>query len=135
MSGTLTLGAITLPVDLEWVDEFTFSHVSQQREVTLGGSILLEESAQLAARPITLRSGASGSSYFGLIDRATLVALQAAADTARDTPLLLTLPDDRTFDVYFNHGELAVDARPVRHVWPPADDDLYQITVRLITAE
>ena len=61
MSEFFTLGAITLPGDLEWIDEFSWSPVGQQVDVTLGGSLIVEESAQLAGRPITLRTGQSGN--------------------------------------------------------------------------
>lgn len=135
MPNSLTLGAVSLPVDLEWIDEFTWSPVAQQTEVTLGGSLLVEESIQLAGRPITLRSGQNGSQVWGVIDRATLVALQALAAEAMDGPIQLTLPDDREFEVMFRHADLAVDSRQLYHVWPPADTDLYAITLRLFVAE
>ena len=33
------------------------------------------------------------------------------------------------------NAELAVEARPQRHVWPPEDTDLYLLTLRLQVAE
>lgn len=135
MSNNITLGAITLPGDLEWLDEFAWSKVAQQIEVTLGGSLVVEESAQVAGRPITLRTGQAGTTYWGVVDRVTLLSLQALADTASDTPITLTLPDDRTFEVMFRHAEQAVDARPLRHVWPPDPADQYALTLRLIVVE
>ena len=135
MSTVFTLGDIDLSGDLEWADEFGWSPTAQQAEVTLGGSLLIEESAQLAGRPITLRSGQAGQSYWGLADRATVLALQALADEPRDEPLQLTLPDEREFNVLFRHGDLAVEARPLRHVWPPESSDLYLLTLRLQVAE
>jgi dipeptidyl aminopeptidase/acylaminoacyl peptidase len=74
------LAGVTLPDDLEWVDEFDRSPVSQQVEVSLAGALIVEESAQLTGAPITLRSGQSGSNYWALADRATVIALQALAD-------------------------------------------------------
>ena len=130
-----TLAGIELPGDLEWADEWTWSPVAQQVEVTLGGSVLLEESAPGAGRPITLRSGQQGSRYWGLVPLTTLTALQALANAPRDTPMLLVLPDEREFDVYFRHGDLAIDARPWRHVWPAEPTDYYLLTLRLQTAE
>ena len=135
MPNTLTLGAVTLPVDMEWIDEFTWSPVSQAQEITLGGALLVEESAQLAGRPITLRSGQNGSEHWGVIDRVTLIALQALAASVMAEPITLTLPDDRTFEVMFRHTDLAVDSRALRHVWPPVDGDLYAVTLRLFVAE
>lgn len=135
MSTVFTLDDIELPGDLEWIDEFDWSPVAAQTEVTLGGSLLVEESAQLAGRPITLRTGQAGSTLWGVVPRSTVLALQALANTPRDTPMTLTLPDERTFDVLFRHTELAVEARPQRHVWPPEDTDLYLLTLRLQVAE
>lgn len=135
MSDVFTLDDIELPGDLEWVDEFTWSSTAAQTEVTLGGSLLVEESAQLAGRPITLRSGQSGNTLWGVVPRSTVLALQALADIPRDTPMTLTLPDAREFAVLFRHGELAVEARPQRHVWPPEPTDFYLLTLRLQVAE
>lgn len=126
-----TLADVVLPLDLEWIDRDTWSPVSQQTEVTLGGSIVAEESAQLAGRPITLRTWQSGSSAAGPITRGQLDLLQALAYAPRSTPMTLVLPDGTTWQVYFRHADLAVDARPWKHVWPAESTDLYLLTLRL----
>lgn len=129
-----SLGGIALPDDLEWVDEFDWSPVGQQVEVSLGGSLIIEESAQLAGRPITLRSNQSGSNYWAVTTRATAEALQALANTPRtqSSPLALVLPDGRTTTVLFR-GSAAerFSARPWKHIVPQQATDYYLIELRL----
>ena len=130
-----SLGGVALPDDLEWVDEFDRSPVSQQVEVSLAGALIVEESAQLTGAPITLRSGQSGSNYWALADRATVIALQALADTPRQqsTPMALELPDGRTTTVLFRgSGAERFSARPWKHIVPQPATDLYLIELRLI---
>lgn len=128
---TTRLETIELSDSLEWPDEFLWSPVSQQVEVSSGGSLIVEESQQLAGRPITLQSGNSGSTFWGLATHATVVALRALADAARTDPMELELEDGRTFDVRWRHGANAFEARPVKHIVPAEAEDLYMITLRL----
>lgn len=128
-----TLGAITLPDDLQWVDEFDWLPVSQQVEVSTGGSLIVEEFGQAKGRPITLEGRMEGNVGFAMIRRDVLLALQALAATPRTTALLLTLDDGRTFNVLFRHaGEAALVARPLKHIVPAEAADLYSITIRLM---
>lgn len=125
------LQAVVLSDDLEWSDEMLWSPVAQQVEVTTGGSVLVEESAQLAGRPITLQSGTDGDKYWGLATRTTVEALRALADVTHVNPMTLTLADGREFSVRWRHGENALEARPWKHIVPAEPDDLYLITLRL----
>lgn len=129
-----SLGGVTLPDDLEWVDEFDWARTKQQAEVSLGGALVVEESTQLAGRPITLRSNQAGNNYWALAQRSTVVALQALADTARaqTSPMALTLPDGRTTTVLFRHGETGFSARPWKHIVPQLSTDYYLIELRLM---
>jgi hypothetical protein len=129
----ITLGAISLPDDMEWTDEFAWLPVGQQVEVTLGGSLLVEESQQLAGRPITLEGRMDGNTGFALVSRATVLALRALAAAPLTAPLVLTLADTRSFSVRFRHGDgTAVEARAMKHIVPQYSTDLYAITLRLI---
>lgn len=128
-----TLDSITLPADMKWVDEFHWTPVAQQVEVTTAGSLLVEESAQLAGRPITLEAQRDDDGGYVWVDRATLVELYSLAATPLDDSILLTLHDGRTFNVRFRYGDGApVDADPVRHIVPAVDDDVYLLTLRLM---
>lgn len=141
-----TLSGITIPDDLEWVDEFTWSPMAQQIEVATAGSLIVEESKQLAGRWITLRSWNEGGNYAAVVDHATVLALKALAEIAReqDDAMVLSIPESmtagvytyRTFDVLFRHAELGFEARPWKHVVPAkndgADTAKYFITLRLM---
>lgn len=129
------LGTIDLPDDVEWVDEFKWSPVAQQVEVTCGGSLIVEEDAQLKGRPITLRGVFEGRTGYALPTRAVIKALHALAAVPRAAPLPLLLEDGRTFSVRFRHGDGApLEAEPIRHIAPHDDADYYAFTLRLMEA-
>lgn len=129
----ITLASVTLPGDMQWIDEFDWTPVSQLVEVTTAGSLLVEPSKQLAGRPITLEGRMEGGLGFAIPTRAVIKALQALADTATDTAMLLTLDDGRTFNVLFDYGNgTPVAAKPIKHIVPPDDGDLYTLTLRLM---
>ncbi len=122
--------SIVLSDDLEWVDEMTWSPVAHQVEIMSSGSLLVEESTQLAGRPITLQSGTTGELFWGLATRETVEALRALADTPRTAPMTLELEDGRTFSVRWRHNDNAFEARPWKHIWPAEPTDYYLITLR-----
>ena len=74
-----SLNAITLPDDLRWTDEFSWSPVRQSAEPSLVGTLNIEESALQQGRPITLQ---------GYINRSTLLQLQTLAATPAQTHTL-----------------------------------------------
>lgn len=141
-----TLAGITIPDDLEWVDEFTWSPMAQQIEVATAGSLIIEESKQLAGRWISLRSWNEGSNYAAVVDHSTVLALKALAEVPRGQgdAMVLSIPESvnagvytyRTFNVLFRHTELGFEARPWKHVTPArsdgADTAKYLINLRLI---
>lgn len=129
-----TLGALELPEDLRWSDEYAWLPTASQVEVACNGALWVEESSQLAGRPITLESGTDTSTrHWALATRATVDALRAMAAVAQAAPLVLALEDGRSFNVRFRHHDgIAVEARPVRHIVPHQADDLYHITLRLM---
>jgi len=94
-------GTITLPDDIPWIDEFAWSPVAQQIDISLGGSLLIEVSTQAAGRPITL----AGDKNTAWISVETLDALRAAEVAQGSTPFTLTLADGRTFSVLFYGGQ------------------------------
>jgi hypothetical protein len=127
----ITLGAVSLPDDLEWLDEFAWSPVAAQVEVTAGGSLLLEESAQLAGRPITL----SSQPNMGCVTRSVVDALRALADSTATPNLTLTIPGRSPITVRFRRSDGApVEARPAYHIAQNrvASTDLHVLTLRLL---
>lgn len=134
MAITLTSGAttVTLPEDLQWVDEFQPWAVSQVQEFSLTGALIIHESARLAGRPITLQSG----SDFAWVTRATVDALRALSEVAPGPLMTLSLPaypsGARTFSVRFRRDQPCIEAAPIKHKTPPAPTDYYSLVLRLM---
>lgn len=100
MTINLTNGGTTLslPPDLIWADELTWSAVAQSTERGIFGTLIIDAMARNGGRPITLQGG--GDSAW--IDRGTLRTLGAWAQT----PGLRMALDVRgeIFTVVFDHG-------------------------------
>lgn len=100
MTITLTNGGTTLslPPDLIWADELTWSAVAQSTERGIFGTLIVDAMARNGGRPITLQ----GDGDSAWIDRGTLRALGAWART----PGLRMALDVRgeAFSVVFDHG-------------------------------
>jgi len=131
---TLTSGAtvITLPVDLQWVDEFSPWKVAQVFEHSLSGALIVQESAKLAGRPITLQSG----SNYAWATRETVQALQTLEAVANGPNMTLSVPTheaaNRTFSVRFRRDAAAIEAAQIKMLLPPAPTDWYSLTLRLM---
>lgn len=128
----LRLGAIDLPADMRWADEFDWLPTASQVSVASDGAVWIEESAQRAGRPITLESGTDGAGHWGTTTRDVVTALYALASVPRQTPLALELEDGRTFDVRFRHADRAIEAQPITHIAPHVGADHYHLTLRLM---
>ncbi len=129
----ILLGPLALDGDMAWTDEFGWLPTSQSVEPASNGSLFIEESVQLAGRPITLAGGRDDAGrWWGINNRATVLAARALAANPLESPLSLQLTDGRAFNVRFRLGELAVEATPVRHIVPHLDGDWYQLTLRLL---
>ena len=72
------LHGITLPSGLYWADKFEWTPVSQNVQVSLTGTLVIQEAAQLAGRLITLKEGVE-KCWLTRSELDTLDALTAAA--------------------------------------------------------
>lgn len=90
----ITLGAITLPSGLVWVDETAWNPVAQSTTHTLSGALAVEEHTRTAGRPITLEGGRTGA----WMSRTNMLSLLSALNT-ESTILTLTLHDASTYRV------------------------------------
>ncbi len=122
---SITLGAVTLPGDLRWADEFAWSPLAQSSEYSLTGALIVQEAVKQAGRPITLE--AQRDTW---VTRATVLAVQALAETPGWSGTL-TLHDGRTFTVGFRDDR--INAEPIRHVAPLESGDAYTLTLKLQT--
>jgi len=125
----ITLGSVTLPGDLQWTDEFSWSPVDRSQEYSLTGALIVQEATRLAGRPITLEAGNPGNGRIWLA-RSVVEALYTLASTPGWSGTL-TLADSRTFTVAFR--EEGVVAEPVRPIAPLDTSDPYHLTVKLQT--
>jgi hypothetical protein len=116
----ITLDAITLPDGLIWEDEFDWTPVSQELAITITGSLLVQEGAALAGRPITLKGYDDGC----WTSRSVIETLHALAQTA-DKVMTLVIGSS-TKSVIWQRGNTApVEARQVLPVTGPENDTLY----------
>lgn len=127
MSLTLSKGDVVcaLPADLIWADEFTDPIKAQSRKRTLDGALIIEESALIGGRAITLDGG-----DHAWVERQVIEQLRGLA--ALPAPFALVLPDGRSFSVAFEHSKGAFKALPV---WPADRYDAtapYTLTVYLL---
>ena len=123
----ITLGAITLPEDLVWEDEFEWTPVEDSIDTALSGSLVIQSGTRAKGRPITL----SGTESHAWAPRSLVESLKVLADAP---PGSLTLSyHGREFPVRFRYGEKPYTARPVSfYSGTPLADDFYTITVRLM---
>lgn len=134
----ITLAGIALPEDLSWLDEFAPWRIGNVQRTTLTGALVIQASARLSGRPITLATSQHSGGYVGAVTFATLNALRALEDQLGTTPMTLVIPGynegpSRTFAVQFNRAAgAAIEAEPLVFKVPYADDDYFQITLRLI---
>lgn len=119
-----TLGALTLPADPVWTDEFPsdWSPVARSGEYSLTGAYIVQESVRLTGRPITLD--------VAWLTRAELIAVDAlAAMTEQKHTLVIA---QGTFTVMFRDPPYTVDG--LRQVSDPDNSEPYQVTLNLHTA-
>lgn len=105
----MLLDAISLPDDLQWGDEFSWSPVSQNLSYGVSGALFIQEGTMQAGRPITLE----GKEDMAWITRETVLALRAKVATA-GLVMTLVLPDTRSFQVMFRHAEAPLEVAPVK---------------------
>ena len=121
-----TLGAVQIPEDVWWTDEFAWKAVEQSSSRSLTGARIVHLGTKTKGRPITLTSNERG----GWVPRSTVLALRALADTHGIT-YTLTLADGRAFQVQFDH-EREFQATPIRPAGDLTGSSHYRVTVPLI---
>lgn len=123
----MILDSIDLGDQLEWVDEFEWDAIGQETQRSVSGQLLVQAAVKHHGRPITLAS--NGAEW-------TPLAVVRSIELLRDTlgkVMQLTLPDGRQFSVIFNRDSAPLEAVPLFRQVNPADDHLYEITLRLLT--
>jgi hypothetical protein len=122
----ITLDTLTLPADLAWPDEWSWSPVAQSAEYGVEGALVVESSAKLAGREITLESPPDQA----VVTRATLDTLRSWAAAAGKEMTLTLRGTPRT--VLFDHARVALEATPLQSWCDPPADALYTVKLRFI---
>ena len=135
MSISLTNGSqvLELPKDLIWVDELTWSGVTQKTERGIFGTLIIEAMARNGGRPITLQ----GDGNSAWISRAKLQTLKAWSSVPGLRMTLQILAEE--FEVVFDHGDAeetrAMAMQSVIEFSDPEDDDYYcSLVLRFLEA-
>lgn len=126
MAGHLLAG-VELPRGMLWVDEFAWSAVQKGVDRSITGAQIIDVSAKLEGRPITLQ----GTESQGWISRATLLAVQTLANNP-EGEYDLVLADGRSFRAQFA-PDTPLEAQPISRPELPATSHPYVATLRLIT--
>lgn len=119
---------LTLPQDMRWADEFSWSRVAQAApQRTLSGGLVVQQGVKLNGRPITL------SGDWVWLDLAAVRTLRDWSDTP-ELEMTLTHYDGREFNVIFRTHEGAfADVEPVRYSTPETGSERYTAEIRLMT--
>lgn len=130
MSLTLThptAGAIDLPDQLAWEDEFSWQRVVQSTEYTTTGALIIDSWVKQSGRPIKL----AGSEKRAWCERGDLLTLRTWAETPG---LQLTLTGLRgvTRTVVFDQSGGAIDATDIGEDADKADSDPYAVTLKFL---
>ncbi|WP_027853391.1 hypothetical protein [Marinobacterium litorale] len=120
----ITLNGITLPEDLIWSDEFSWTAVRQGADYSLTGALMIDEATRLAGRPITLTDGWAS--------RALVLQLYTLTQQAGQTHTLTI--NGTSYDVMFRQSEGPLSATPVKPVYAADfdDGDWYRLTLRFL---
>ena len=131
LEGGLEGVSLTLPDDLLWSDEHSWSPAVSSVSYLLNGALLVQSALRQAGRPITL----VGAVDMAWVTRAVVGQLHDwASEPLSSTAgrFTLTLADGRALRVAFRHGETAIESEPVAGFPARMDSDFYRITVRLM---
>jgi hypothetical protein len=123
--------ALSLPDDLLWSDEHSWSPAVASVSYLITGALLVQSAVRQGGRPITL----VGAADMAWVTRATVEQLRGWASVplgASDGRFTLTFSDGRDFAVAFRHSEVAIESEPVKGIPARLDTDFYRITLRLM---
>ena len=116
------LGDLILPDSLQWTDRWSWSPVTMETAVTLGGAPVVWSQSLAKGRPVTLEA----EEEVTWLDQSTVNALAAMA--AQPGAIFTLVWGSETLAVMFLHSDPpAIQFRPL---WP--HHDLYTGTIKLM---
>ncbi len=121
-------GSITLPPDMTWEDEFSWTPTTMKVEPSITGASIIQTADRLDGRPITLKSRQDGA----WITRTQLAALHALNAVAPAEPFDIEMGDGTEFTVMFDNQSKSIEAEPVQPGKEPAAGDYFIATLRFL---
>lgn len=134
----ITLDGLVLPGDIEWPDRLDPWRIGQDVQTSVEGALIIHEAVRQAGRQITLQTGNNGNRWWGAVSFETAEALRDMADDGGTYTLSIptaTPEDPQVFAVRFLQDGPALEARPIKHIFPPVPGDWWAITLRFIVVE
>lgn len=122
---------LTLPDDLLWSDEYTWTPAVASVSYLITGALLIQSAVRQSGRHITL----VGAPDMAWVTRATVEQLRtwAAAPVGETSGrFTLTLKDQSAFTVAFRQAETPIEAEPVKGIPAQSDSDFYRLTLRFM---
>lgn len=123
--------SLTLPDDLLWSDEHSWSPAVMAPSYLITGALLIQSALRQSGRPITL----VGPPDMAWVTRSVVQTLYQWSEVALSEVsgrFLLTLLDGRHFAVAFRHSDVAIEAEPALGIAARSDSDFYRLTLRFI---
>ena len=129
MTTTLSDGTVTvsLPDDLDWADELSWSPVQQSAEASITGAMIVQIGTRESGRPITLEADATR-----YVSGDGIAHLHAWSQTAGQQ-LTLTLRGIARNVIFRHHDAPAFTAREIYGRVPTLDGtQYYELTLKLM---
>lgn len=120
--------SLTLPDDLLWIDEHSWTPPVATVSYLLTGALLVESAVRQAGRPITL----IGNDDMGWVTQNSLDKLYYWTTEPHRKFKLLFL-DGRAFNIAYRHNEPSIESKPILGFPTRSDSDFHQITLRFLT--
>jgi hypothetical protein len=118
----MLLDTITLPDGLVWTDRYDWTPIAQSMTVSITGTVIIQEAAQLTGRPITLE-GAEDQSW---ATRSQIDALYALTGTA-DKVMSLDLGEEGLHQVIWRRDQAPIVVSQVLRTVDPGPATMYAV--------
>lgn len=118
---------LTLPTDMQWIDEFAWAQVEQVTQYTTTGALIVEAAAKQTGRPITIQ----GDQDRAWCERGQLKTLRNWAALPGQHFTLVTF-DGASHSVVFDHARNAIEAEALVPWTDLNDTDPYKVTLKFM---
>lgn len=124
----ILVNAISLPADLYWSNEFSWSPITARETISVTGAAIIQRGKRLDGRRINLTSGDETA----WVTRERLDALEALRNTKPES-VLLKFADGREYTVIFNDVDgQSIEAEAMQPGKVPAPSDLFRVKLNFL---